>query len=162
MISYYRVCSYLCAVIAFRCRQVLFNYNRIDSQSSVQCRAQFRGKWKADTGKCVDASPLVVQQRQGSGGADDRCVYVGSHSGLFLAIELCSGRKVWQTQLPDRIESSACVSLCGSLVCVGEGITCKLIGRKNHVRTYICEQGSNSVAIAIHVVIILFVLCECE
>ena len=74
-------------------------------------------KWRVDTGKCVDASPLLIQ--------DDfrdppEIVYIGSHSGRFFAICFRTGRVLWETQLTDRIESSACLSVCGLFVIVGE------------------------------------------
>ncbi|CAG5133403.1 unnamed protein product [Candidula unifasciata] len=69
--------------------------------------------WKFDTKKCVDASPLVVEQ----GGVT--LVYIGSHSGQFSAIDIFTGSCLWSVTLPDRIESSACCSLCGSYVIVG-------------------------------------------
>ena len=100
--------------------------------------------WKVNTHKCVDASPLLVLTRQheledGAGhlpsfssrsalkddDADLACldavVYVGSHSHVFMAVELATGKEVWCQELPDRIESSACVSRCGSFVAVGKG-----------------------------------------
>ncbi|BFZ15006.1 hypothetical protein BsWGS_18046 [Bradybaena similaris] len=70
-------------------------------------------KWKFDTKKCVDASPLVVQQ----GGLI--LAFIGSHSGQFSAINILTGSCLWSVTLPDRIESSACCSLCGSYVIVG-------------------------------------------
>ena len=47
-------------------------------------------------------------------------VYFGSHSHLFLAVELMSGRVLWRTKLGDRVESSACSSVCGEYIIVGE------------------------------------------
>jgi len=94
--------------------------------------------WKVNTRKCIDASPLLVLTRQHKledgvdrllsfssrslvEDNDSVMVYVGSHSHLFVAIELATGREAWHTELPDRIESSACVSCCGSFIAVGEG-----------------------------------------
>ncbi|XP_066241659.1 beta-alanine-activating enzyme isoform X2 [Saccopteryx leptura] len=73
-------------------------------------------RWRSDTGKCVDASPLVVIP------ADDKpsaTVYIGSHSHRMMAIDLYSGKVKWQQILGDRIESSACVSKCGNFIVVG-------------------------------------------
>lgn len=81
--------------------------------TGVKC--SFKTKWSINTGKCVDASPLVVQRNH-----QPPMVYIGSHSGLLLAIEFHSGAVVWQVQLSDRIESSACVSCSGEYVTVGE------------------------------------------
>ncbi len=90
-----------------------------DDHSNVsfdQCSLHFSVRWSVNTGKCVDSSPLLVV-RGLSGGPT---VFIGSHSGLFLAIEHLSGAVRWRQQLPDRIESSACVSACGCFVAVGE------------------------------------------
>lgn len=86
---------------------------------SVSC--SFRVKWKVDTGKCVDASPLLVEHA--TGGKHSEVVYIGSHSGWFFAIEFTSGNTLWKTLLNDRIESSACVSACGHFVIVGKLFT---------------------------------------
>ena len=45
--------------------------------------------------------------------------YIGSHSGLFYAINVTSGVVVWETLLTDRIMSSAILSHCGNYVIVG-------------------------------------------
>lgn len=66
-------------------------------------------------GQCVDASPLVVGREEDN----DKRVYIGSHSGLFLAVEVANGVVLWQTRLGGRIESSACVSRCGNFITVG-------------------------------------------
>ena len=71
-------------------------------------------KWSVPTGQCVDASPLVVEAE------GTQCAYVGSHSGMFLAILVTNGDVLWQTKLDSRIESSACLSLDGRYVSVGE------------------------------------------
>ena len=49
-------------------------------------------------------------------------VYIGSHSHQFLAVELETGHILWRTRLEDRVESSACCSVCGGCVVVGEGL----------------------------------------
>lgn len=67
----------------------------------------------------------MVQKRGGP-----LVVFVGSHSGQFIAAELHSGAVLWRTQLSDRVESSACVSLCGQYVVVGEFViesTCSVV-----------------------------------
>ncbi|XP_044538164.1 beta-alanine-activating enzyme isoform X2 [Gracilinanus agilis] len=73
-------------------------------------------KWKSDTGKCVDASPLiaVLPLKQLSA-----TVYIGSHSHRIQAIDLYSGKVKWEQILGDRIESSACLSHCGNFIIVG-------------------------------------------
>lgn len=110
------------------------------SKSLVSCSIA----WKVDTGKCVDASPLMVLTKRVKSKEEDKLppssclameeiggpydsnlvgedvmIYVGSHSHLFLAVELSTGRVVWQKELGDRVESSACISSCGKFVVVG-------------------------------------------
>ena len=46
-------------------------------------------------------------------------VYIGSHSGILLAIKLYTGRIQWRMQLPNRIESSCCISLCEQYIIIG-------------------------------------------
>ena len=72
-------------------------------------------KWSYNTGRCVDASPLVVMV-----GLASPALFIGSHSGLFVSLCVRSGRVHWKTQLSDRIEASACLSSCGKYVFVGE------------------------------------------
>ncbi|XP_030836045.1 beta-alanine-activating enzyme-like [Strongylocentrotus purpuratus] len=69
--------------------------------------------WKVDTGKCVDASPLVVCT------SSSQTVYIGSHSHRFFAITMETGNVLWEAVLGDRVESSACLSACGKYVIVG-------------------------------------------
>lgn len=78
-------------------------------------------QWKVCTGKCVDASPLVSCRMKG---LEQRvAVYIGSHSGDFLAIDFVMGSVLWKFKLGDRVESSACMTKCGLYVAVG---TCDL------------------------------------
>ncbi|XP_068042880.1 beta-alanine-activating enzyme isoform X2 [Anomalospiza imberbis] len=73
-------------------------------------------RWKSNTRKCVDASPLVIIAAKEEVSA---CVYVGSHSHAVQAIDLDLGEIKWEKTLGDRIESSACVSKCGNFIVVG-------------------------------------------
>ncbi|XP_010133244.1 PREDICTED: acyl-CoA synthetase family member 4 [Buceros rhinoceros silvestris] len=75
-----------------------------------------RVRWKANTRKCVDASPLVIIPSKEELSAS---VYVGSHSHAVQAIDLDLGEIRWEKNLGDRIESSACVSKCGNFIVVG-------------------------------------------
>ncbi|XP_054996483.1 beta-alanine-activating enzyme isoform X2 [Sorex araneus] len=77
---------------------------------------ELRLRWGSDTGKCIDASPLVVVPAAAPSSAT---VYIGSHSHRMLAVDLYSGKVKWEQVLGDRIESSACVSKCGNLIAVG-------------------------------------------
>ena len=93
-----------------------------DSQSGADClELRLRVKWRVNTGKCVDASPLVTRGNDSSGPV----VYVGSHSGWVVAVELVSGSERWRVRLGGRVESSACLSLCGRFVIMGE--SCSLL-----------------------------------
>lgn len=74
-------------------------------------------RWRSDTGKCVDASPLVVIPAIDKLSAT---VYIGSHSHKMMAVDLYSGKVNWEQILGDRIESSACVSKCGNFIVVGK------------------------------------------
>ena len=90
----------------------------VDGGSRLQwteVAVEMRVKWSYDTGKCVDASPLVVRRGQAT-----PITFIGSHSGVFVALCVVSGRCLWRVQLSDRIESSACVSADGAHVFVGE------------------------------------------
>nr|XP_014713302.2 beta-alanine-activating enzyme isoform X2 [Equus asinus] len=73
-------------------------------------------RWMSDTGKCVDASPLVVIPAVDKSSAT---VYIGSHSHRMMAVDLYSGKVKWEQILGDRVESSACVSKCGNFIVVG-------------------------------------------
>lgn len=69
--------------------------------------------WSSDTGRCVDASPVLLL------GPDKTTVFIGSHSHRLQALDLFNGEVVWERVLGDRLESSAAISKCGSLVAVG-------------------------------------------
>ncbi|XP_025242415.1 beta-alanine-activating enzyme isoform X1 [Theropithecus gelada] len=73
-------------------------------------------RWRSDTGKCVDASPLVVIPAFDK---SSTTVYIGSHSHRMKAVDFYSGKVKWEQLLGDRIESSACVSKCGNFIVVG-------------------------------------------
>ncbi|XP_061593066.1 beta-alanine-activating enzyme [Cololabis saira] len=77
--------------------------------------------WTSDTGRCVDASPvlLVRDAAEQSSPAARATVFIGSHSHRVQALDLGTGSLLWERVLGDRIEASAAVSQCGSLVVVG-------------------------------------------
>uniref|UniRef100_H2UT81 Aminoadipate-semialdehyde dehydrogenase n=1 Tax=Takifugu rubripes TaxID=31033 RepID=H2UT81_TAKRU len=77
--------------------------------------------WSSDTGRCVDASPvLLLRYRTDQCPAEGKTtVIIGSHSHRIQALDLISGSLVWERVLGGRIEASAAVSRCGSLVVVG-------------------------------------------
>ncbi|XP_026880224.2 beta-alanine-activating enzyme isoform X2 [Electrophorus electricus] len=69
--------------------------------------------WRSDTGRCVDASPVLLVH------PDQARVFIGSHSHRLQALDLSSGEVVWERVLGDRIESSAAITSCGNLVVAG-------------------------------------------
>lgn len=69
--------------------------------------------WSSDTGRCVDASPVLLI------GPERATVFIGSHSHRLQALDLSNGEVLWERVLGDRLESSAAVSKCGSLVALG-------------------------------------------
>uniref|UniRef100_A0A3P8UTR0 Aminoadipate-semialdehyde dehydrogenase n=1 Tax=Cynoglossus semilaevis TaxID=244447 RepID=A0A3P8UTR0_CYNSE len=77
--------------------------------------------WSSDTGRCVDASPIILvrERTEQSSVVAERTVFIGSHSHRFQALDLDTGRLLWERVLGDRVESSAAVSHCGTLVVVG-------------------------------------------
>lgn len=69
--------------------------------------------WSSDTGRCVDASPVLLV-------APERTtVFIGSHSHRLQALNLSNGEVIWERILGDRLESSAAITKCGTLVAVG-------------------------------------------
>ncbi|XP_063240510.1 beta-alanine-activating enzyme-like isoform X2 [Bacillus rossius redtenbacheri] len=77
-------------------------------------RARLEVRWKTSLGRCVDASPLVARYCSGR-----ELVVVGCHSRRLAALDAHTGTIVWQVDLPDRIESSVCISPSGTLGVVG-------------------------------------------
>ncbi|XP_076071400.1 beta-alanine-activating enzyme-like isoform X2 [Mytilus galloprovincialis] len=96
--------------IAYRIKDVPFETQSTKNTYSLSLNE----KWMYNTGKCVDASPLVASLSDGR-----MAVFIGSHSHKFSAILFNSGELLWETTLGDRIESSACITLCGEFVVVG-------------------------------------------
>ncbi|XP_074132248.1 beta-alanine-activating enzyme isoform X1 [Sminthopsis crassicaudata] len=89
-----------------------------EDETSVRAseKIKFCVKWKCNTGKCVDASPLIAVFLLSQSSAT---VYIGSHSHRIQAIDLYSGKVKWEQILGDRIEASACLSPCGNFIIVG-------------------------------------------
>ncbi|KAF7667690.1 hypothetical protein LDENG_00052830 [Lucifuga dentata] len=77
--------------------------------------------WSSDTGRCVDASPVLLVQEEVGQRSDlaKMTVFIGSHSHRMQAIDLDTGDLLWERVLGDRIEASAAVSQCGTLVIIG-------------------------------------------
>ncbi|PIK61069.1 putative acyl-CoA synthetase family member 4-like [Apostichopus japonicus] len=91
------------------------NVSMVTQEMTDGAQLSMKENWSLDLEKCIDASPLVVIRE----GSPDIIVYIGSHSGIFLGLDLETGRRLWQVRLPDRIESSACFSPSCNLVVVG-------------------------------------------
>nr|XP_046246698.1 beta-alanine-activating enzyme isoform X2 [Scatophagus argus] len=95
-----------------------------DKDSSKKPRGDALGlslSWSSDTGRCVDASPVfLLQDRTGQRSDEGKTtVFIGSHSHRIQALDLITGSLLWERVLGDRIEASAAVSHCGTLVVVG-------------------------------------------
>ncbi|KAK1929681.1 Beta-alanine-activating enzyme [Phytophthora citrophthora] len=75
--------------------------------------------WKVDLGKCIDASPLVVQHRAHEGRASSTWAIVGSHSAKLVCVDVQIGQEIWRVTLDDRIEACAALSVKHQLVYVG-------------------------------------------
>ncbi|XP_074010354.1 beta-alanine-activating enzyme isoform X2 [Numenius arquata] len=104
-------------------------------------------RWKSNTRKCVDASPLVVIPTEEGISAS---VYVGSHSHAMQAIDLDLGEIKWEKNLGDRIESSACTSKCGNFIVVGcyDGLVYVLQSSDGEIHwTFVTEDTVKSSAV---------------
>ncbi|XP_034560658.1 beta-alanine-activating enzyme [Notolabrus celidotus] len=84
-----------------------------DVNSEEEGALELSLSWSSDTGRCVDASPVLLV-------TDTKTtVFIGSHSHRIQALDLTTGSLLWERVLGDRIEASAAVSRCGSLVVIG-------------------------------------------
>ena len=70
-------------------------------------------QWSGDCKKCVDSTPLVLQD------VAVPCVVIGSHAARIFCFALETGHLLWSTGLPNRIESSCVFSSAHNLVYVG-------------------------------------------
>lgn len=73
--------------------------------------------WKVDLGKCIDASPLVIQRETGR--SISAWAIVGSHSARIACIDVNSGVTIWHRELDDRIEACAALSVKNEFIYVG-------------------------------------------
>ena len=64
-------------------------------------------------------TPTVCVYNRDDGDEASWVTFIGSHSGLFFAIDVLSGDILWQVLLTDRIMSSAVLSAYGKYVIVG-------------------------------------------
>ncbi|CAH1266967.1 AASDH [Branchiostoma lanceolatum] len=97
--------------------------------------------WTCDTGKCVDASPLILTEVSWYPAG---VVFIGSHSHRFCAVAMDTGEPLWETELGDRVESSACSSVDGELIIVGCYDNCVYVleSRTGAIRWRYCTGGA--------------------
>ncbi|XP_071951256.1 beta-alanine-activating enzyme-like [Antedon mediterranea] len=107
-----KVCRGSQRIVQYTDKIILECNNRTRKRS--QGTVSIKERWKYDTAKCIDASPLLVYKD-----GDNGVVYIGSHSHKFQAVLFDTGLLLWTRMLGDRIESSACLSKCGNYVIVG-------------------------------------------
>ncbi|XP_069677713.1 beta-alanine-activating enzyme isoform X2 [Periplaneta americana] len=95
-------------------------------------------RWKYDLGKCVDASPRVLEYESGA-----EMVLVGSHSHLLVILDGRSADMIAQCNLSDRIESSMCASSCGKFGIVGsyDGCVYCIELCSGHIKWYFRTEG---------------------
>ena len=72
-------------------------------------------RYKFNTRKCVDATPLIVLQNSNLSSA---LIFIGSHSAKFFCLDYFGNLK-WEFEAKDRIESSAIISKCQKYVIFG-------------------------------------------
>ena len=65
--------------------------------------------WKYNLQKCIDGSPLLLNNK----------IYIGSHSGIFVCLNVLVGSVYWGVKLDDRIEATAAYINALDLVCIG-------------------------------------------
>ena len=70
-----------------------------DVASVSSARSGLKLEWRHHLFKCVDSAPLIMKKKLS--GNDGFVVYVGSHSGHFIAVELLTGRLLWTTQFEE-------------------------------------------------------------
>ncbi|XP_069833752.1 beta-alanine-activating enzyme isoform X2 [Dendropsophus ebraccatus] len=117
------------------------DFKRTKPTPSSELALTLQERWASDTGKCVDASPLLVISPSGD---LSKTVYIGSHSHRVQALDLDNGAVVWERILGDRIESSAAVSKCGNFILVGcyDGCVYALRRRRNGETHWIFTTGN--------------------
>lgn len=111
------------------------------AHSSGRGGLDLRLSWSSDTGRCVDASPVLLVRYTTDQGPDEGkpTVIIGSHSHRVQALDLISGSLVWERVLGGRVEASAAVSRCGSLVVVGQFLRLTL-GLRSSRRSRLTED----------------------
>lgn len=119
-----------------------------ENNSSGEDVLDLRLSWSSDTGRCVDASPVLLLRYRTDQSPDEGTpsVIIGSHSHRIQALDLISGSLVWERVLGGRIEASAAVSHCGSLVVVGQflDLTSDLLSSKTAPRLRVIDDFSSA------------------
>jgi len=97
---------------------VILNNNIFTNNKSVKQEiGDFRHQTTFNFKKCIDASPTISISKK-LDNLEYTC-FIGSHSSLFMSINIMEKTINWKSTLNDRIEGSACLSLCGKYVVVG-------------------------------------------
>ncbi|ORX87592.1 hypothetical protein BCR32DRAFT_264182 [Anaeromyces robustus] len=106
-----------------KAQSLILNNSSINDESIkvVHELEKFKNQIKFDFKKCIDASPTVSISKiinKNNHKLEYTC-FIGSHSSLFISININKKIINWQVSLHNRIEGSACISLCGKYVIVG-------------------------------------------
>ncbi|ORX45414.1 acetyl-CoA synthetase-like protein [Piromyces finnis] len=88
-----------------------------DNKNLGNTMCQFHNQTTFNFKKCIDASPTISISKV-SDHLEYSC-FIGSHSSLFMSINITKKSVNWKVSLNDRIEGSACLSLCGRYIIVG-------------------------------------------
>ncbi|XP_014291428.1 beta-alanine-activating enzyme isoform X2 [Halyomorpha halys] len=92
---------------------IFANY-KPNGDSCILSDVQLTETWKLNLGKCIDASPLGMELISG-----EKLCIIGSHSGRVVVLEVNTGRLISECNLPDRVESSACISFNAEIYYIG-------------------------------------------
>ncbi|CAI5729115.1 unnamed protein product [Peronospora farinosa] len=88
--------------------------------SSLCMPWELRRTCQVDLGKCIDASPIVVQHRDHKGAVCSTWAIIGSHSAQVVCVDVvAAGQAIWRVTLDDRIEACAAISVKHEIVYVG-------------------------------------------
>ncbi|KAI9915514.1 hypothetical protein PsorP6_007284 [Peronosclerospora sorghi] len=86
----------------------------------LSSRFSLQRVWAIDLGKCIDASPVVVQRRDRKGHVESTWAIIGSHSAQLVCVDVVAhGCEIWRVTLDDRIEAGAAVSVKHEIVYIG-------------------------------------------
>ncbi|CAI5741627.1 unnamed protein product [Peronospora destructor] len=81
---------------------------------------ELRRTCQVNLGKCIDASPVIVQHRDHKGVVCSTWAIIGSHSAQLVCVDVvAAGQAIWRVTLDDRIEACAAISVKHEIVYVG-------------------------------------------